>query len=35
MMRKGQVKRVSGEDVVGQLKFMESLFRTLCVGEEP
>jgi transposase-like protein len=26
MMRKGQVKRISGEDVVGQVKFVESLF---------
>jgi len=27
MMRKGQVKRLSGEDVAGQAKFVESLFR--------
>lgn len=26
MMRKGQLKRISGEDVVGQVKFVESLF---------
>ncbi len=26
MMRKGQLKRISGEDVVGQAKFVESLF---------
>ena len=27
MMRKGQVKRLSGDDVVGQAKFVLSLFR--------
>jgi transposase-like protein len=27
MMRKGQLKRISGEDVVGQAKFVEGLFR--------
>ena len=27
MMRKGQVKRLSGEDAAGQAKFVESLFR--------
>ena len=27
MMRKGRLKRISGEDVVGQAKFVESLFR--------
>jgi len=26
MMRKGQLKRISGEDVVGQARFVESLF---------
>jgi len=26
MMRKGQLKRTSGEDVVGQARFVESLF---------
>ncbi len=26
MMRKGQLKRIGGEDVVGQVKFVESLF---------
>jgi hypothetical protein len=26
MMRKGQLKRISGEDVVEQVKFVESLF---------
>lgn len=26
MMRKGQLKRLSGEDVMGQVKFVESLF---------
>ena len=26
MMRKGQLKRISGEDVVGQAKFVGSLF---------
>jgi IS6 family transposase len=26
MMRKGQLKRISGKDVVGQAKFVESLF---------
>ena len=27
MMRKGQLKRISGDDVVGQAKFVENLFR--------
>lgn len=27
MMRKGQLKRISGEDVVGQANFVASLFR--------
>jgi hypothetical protein len=27
MMRKGQVKRLDGRDVVGQAKFVESLFQ--------
>ena len=27
MMRKGQVKRLSGDDAVGQAKFVMSLFR--------
>ena len=26
MMKKGQLKRISGEDMVGQAKFVESLF---------
>jgi hypothetical protein len=26
MMKKGQLKRISGEDVVGQAKFVENLF---------
>jgi hypothetical protein len=26
MMRKGQLKRISGQDVVGQARFVESLF---------
>lgn len=26
MMRKGQLKRISGEDVAGQAKFVETLF---------
>ena len=26
MMRKGRLKRISGEDVAGQVKFVESLF---------
>ena len=26
MMRKGQVKRLDGKDVVGQVKFVSSLF---------
>jgi hypothetical protein len=27
MMRKGQVKRLSGSDTIGQAKFVESLFQ--------
>lgn len=32
MMKKGQVKRLNGRDVVGQVKFVESLFGVAAYG---
>ena len=35
MMRKGQVKRLSGDDVVGQARFVSSLFGVAAIGAGP